>query len=457
MSVFARSLSDANYTSECFLDGVPLLDANSPQWLLGHGRPICAATALNASTIHTISVFVSVWPQENIGLITGFAFDYMLIQPVSAESVWDGGNDDLFLTMLGMSLIQNITIPVSSSAIGIGGDQLGSITDTWIYDSSYGFHTTTAGSQFNLTFTGASLGLFLRKEKRNLRFFCIGASLWWYDYVNSSVTYGQGAIATYSIDGGDGNPFGSPGMLAPTTPVLSYSFRTPALQNVEHNLTVRHRGAQPLGLQTLVVQRSPPAGLIASTTTKKSPSPTSIPIPTSTHSNPGRLPGTIVGGVIFLLLITGALYASLIWRAWRKRRCGRMDAQDAVMAPMPFIISTEASTSGQVPSKAQTIQNHNNPFMRPLQESSSAELSRRNNFTLGVMVSSDSHSPPTASMQSFTHPQSVAACLNMLGYTSVTNIGSEDGHREQDSGLRMIPQSDGLSNGPVLPPYYTSL
>lgn len=133
------------------------LDAEPSQF--AQGRPVCAAFELPDDAIHTISVLVSVPPrdrQDEESSLSGFLFDYILVQPSSAASAWETGDHNLLLPILGVAVMNVTQDPTLNFGVDVFGKHMADATPDWAYDPSNGFHTTKPGSQFNVTFTGTS-------------------------------------------------------------------------------------------------------------------------------------------------------------------------------------------------------------------------------------------------------------------------------------------------------------
>lgn len=164
ISVFATPVDNTSFTSVCFLDGKQLgFDANAAIPQFGQSRPVCQASGLKDHVVHTISVNVSVPPRpqddaNGTSNLSGFAFDYMLIQPPFGVSPWDNGTQDVLLSVLDMDTIETKNQPTLNFGIMLdeAAWQIADVNRGWEFDPENGFHTTTFGSQFNLTFTGSS-------------------------------------------------------------------------------------------------------------------------------------------------------------------------------------------------------------------------------------------------------------------------------------------------------------
>ena len=109
---------------------------------------------------HTISVSVSVAPRAQEPLdshLSGFSFDYFLIQPPSDAKSWDNESQDVYLPLLDTAVaIGTSTHPTLNFGLAFIADslQIADVSRGWEYDPENGFHTIVQGSQFNLTFTG---------------------------------------------------------------------------------------------------------------------------------------------------------------------------------------------------------------------------------------------------------------------------------------------------------------
>lgn len=160
ISVYGSSLDNSNCTIQCILDGNLLrLDPNSAKARFGQIPPVCLAFGLPDNAIHTISVLVSVAPQDQPadGALTGFAFDYFLVQPPEGTTPWDNGNQDVYVPVLD-TLVSSSNQPTLNFGLFFidSDEQIADVSRGWIFDPKNGFYTTTSGSQFNVTFTGKS-------------------------------------------------------------------------------------------------------------------------------------------------------------------------------------------------------------------------------------------------------------------------------------------------------------
>lgn len=160
ISVYATPIDNSTYTAQCFLDGNQLpFEPNATKAQFGQSEPVCQAFGLPDSTVHTISVVVSVPPrqqQDFHGSLSGFAFDYLVVQPPTEARPWDNGDQDVILPVLDLSLVENRTHPTLNFGIILNEAawQIADVSREWEFDPANGFHTTAQGSQFNLTFTG---------------------------------------------------------------------------------------------------------------------------------------------------------------------------------------------------------------------------------------------------------------------------------------------------------------
>lgn len=121
------------------------------------------AFGLSISTAHTIAVKVSVPPREQpdvAGDLSGFAFDYIIIQPPDSTTLWDNQNQDISILALAQMDAQSQTILQPNRSFGLFIDnptgQIANLSREWKFDSGNGFYTTISGSQFNITFIGRS-------------------------------------------------------------------------------------------------------------------------------------------------------------------------------------------------------------------------------------------------------------------------------------------------------------
>lgn len=257
------------------------------------------------------------------------------------------------------------------------------------------------------------------------------------------------------MDSSAPRPFSVPSVLLSSTPLQTYFFRTPAIDSAKHHLSILHHGSTSLGLQSLIVQRSSPASLVANSTTE-SPGTSH----TSRHANPGIIAGIIAGCLISLFLVSGGIYVR-IWRPWRRRRLMRTEAQDKGVAPEPFPIQTEGAAPLLLPRKARTSgQRLENPLIPSLPAPPSTKWTRTNSSTINSVVTDSSQPQPTNSstvnIQSVSHPGGNTSHPSMSNITNSTNVSPEEDLREEDSGYRIAPQGNTQAFGIALPPIYSA-
>lgn len=160
MSVFATPIDNTRYTSQCFLDGIPVnVNSSTTTANVGQSQPVCAVFGLAGNTVHTISVVVSVETPDHYDPLSGFAFDYILIVPEAGTSLWKSDSHDIFLPILSMVAIVNSSTPVANVGLyfSVGLEQIGHFTPDWEYDPLNGFQTTTPEARFTVTFTGTGV------------------------------------------------------------------------------------------------------------------------------------------------------------------------------------------------------------------------------------------------------------------------------------------------------------
>lgn len=160
ISVFATPVDNSNYTVQCFLDGNQLdFDSNDVVAKFGQSKPVCQAFGFPDGTAHTFTVTVSVPPRaQEIGypLLSGFAFDYILIQVPPAAQSWYQGNQDVFLPVLGSGSVMTVPPSPDFSIVQIEtGERIANGTGKWNFDPENGFLTNTPESQVDVMFIGA--------------------------------------------------------------------------------------------------------------------------------------------------------------------------------------------------------------------------------------------------------------------------------------------------------------
>lgn len=154
VSLFTTSIGSAsrNYTVQCVVDGTPVV-ATPELSNLGPNHPICQAFDLPADILHTISLSILVPPKEEDKLdqLSGFCFDYILIDPAPSMSLEDY---NLFLSIIDIdfpsfAFSSNLSFDIASTALHEASGSSG-----WSFNKLYGLQTTNTGSHFNLSFTG---------------------------------------------------------------------------------------------------------------------------------------------------------------------------------------------------------------------------------------------------------------------------------------------------------------
>lgn len=152
---------DGNFTAKCSLDGHPLDLVPNTEADFGQSRPVCLVFGLPQDTVHTIFVSVSAPNDQepSVNGLSGFSFDYFLIPPPDFSDTWNDVNQDVYLPLLETGIaIGTSTSPTLNFGIFfiVTTLQIADVSRGWEFDKENGFHTTTPGSQFNVTFNGKS-------------------------------------------------------------------------------------------------------------------------------------------------------------------------------------------------------------------------------------------------------------------------------------------------------------